>query len=625
MNINHNGSTTPACSKHLSLLNTSSSPTAASSLPSPPYSPPANRSTPPTSAHARGVSPNDATKALKATRRQSSISYVSSRVDVFSRHGASTHTTVADGLIGADTVLGTGGLFDGHKRTSRSMKRRTMAGLEELRGLNAVGETRAHRNTSTSGSVERAALTLAEKHADLLHAIAAAESRRLELTGQLAAVEGDLGELKRKWERIVNREPYHPTLPSSTPTASVVDGLKEGVRLLAAGLSDLSDLSSPIPSPAPPINIEDTTSVPRRHAQRVSDSSTSASTRSGVRRLSRSSVSSIWDEDVCLSSGIGTENNERNLMNQSRDKEVARERQEKVFRRRSRDLSHPPTAFTRHATSYNSTSTSVDLGRGSADLDATSDIVRGTSNLGMDASVTAVGISSSEIDADGTESPEAPSKNTLRINRSPPAPPSSMPGAGSLTVVGGGWGNVGRKLGGDVFSKSQKRASILLSDVSQSIVSALTPGPVATSPAPVPTSIPTPAPSLFPFPSSLRTPSSSSTSLRGSSVTSASSSFLTPSSNTSSPLTRSTNLHTRNHIPAPRPGSWLEDEEEDTVNAGRVMMPSVLAPTSASAPALKLSTASTSTSVGKTLNSLAPTKRGTATATSFDDDDDWNW
>lgn len=497
-----------------------------------------------------------------------------------------------------------------------------MAGLEELRGLNAIGEALPRvsvGSASTGGGVERAALTLAEKHADLLHAIAAAESRRLELTGQLAAVEGDLGELKRKWERIVNREPYHPTLPSSTPTVSVVDGLKEGVRLLAAGLSDMSDLSSPIPSPVPPTNTEETAGVPRRHAQRVSDSSMSTSTRSGVRRLSRSPVSCVGDEAMSLSSGIGAEISERHVMNQARDKEVSRARQEKVFRRRSRDISHPPTAFTRHATSYNSTSTSVDLGRGSVELDSTTEVVRGTPNSGMDASVTAVGISASEFDTDGSS--EIPNRNTLHSKCSPLAPPSSMPGVVSLTVAGGGWGNVGRKLGGDVFSKSQKRASILLSDVSQSIVSALTPGPVATSPAPVPTSIQTSAPSLFPFPSSLRGPSSSTTPLHRSLPSApVSSSLLTSSSNASSSLTRPTYLQTRTHTqaPTPRTNSWLEDEEdEDTVNAGRVMMPSVLTPTSASALA--------SAPVHKKSNSLAPTKGGTATVTATSFDDDWNW
>ncbi|KAG2356933.1 hypothetical protein BDR07DRAFT_1421905 [Suillus spraguei] len=169
-----------------------------------------------------------------------------------------------------------------------------------------------------------------------------------------------------------------------------------------------------------------------------------------------------------------------------------------------------------------------------------------------------------------------------------------MSGARSLAVTGSGWGNVGRKLGGDVFSKSQKRASILLSDVSQSIVSALNPGPVATSPH-------------------------HTTSLhRTLSSVSVSSSLRTPSSNANPPLTRSTHSHNRSHThaPAPRTNSWLEDEEdEDTVNAGRVMMPSVLTPTSASAP------------VHKTPSSVVPIKGGTATAMSSDDDDDddWNW
>ncbi|KIK39395.1 hypothetical protein CY34DRAFT_337181 [Suillus luteus UH-Slu-Lm8-n1] len=320
----------------------------------------------------------------------------------------------------------------------------------------------------------------------------------------------------------------------------------------------------------------------------------STSTRSGVRRLSRSPVSCVGDEAISLSSGIGAETNERHVMNQARDKEVLRARQQKVFRRRSRDISHPPTAFTRHATSYNSTSTSVDLGRGSMELDSTTEVVRGTPNSGMDIPVTAVCISASEFDTDGAGPSEISNRNTLHSKCSPLAPPSSIPGAVSLAVAGGGWGNVGRKLGGDVFSKSQKRASILLSDVSQSIVSALTPGPVATSPAPVPTSIQTSLPSA---------------------------SLLKPSSNASSPLTRPTHMRTRTHTqaPAPRTNSWLEDEEdEDTVNAGRVMMPSVLTPTSASALA--------SPPVHKKSNSLAPTKEGTAmvTATSFDDDD-WNW
>ncbi|KAG1721926.1 hypothetical protein EDB19DRAFT_1770461 [Suillus lakei] len=506
MNMNHNGSTTPASSKHLTLLNTSSSPTAASSLPSPPYSPPASRSTPPTSAHARGVSPNDATKALKATRRQSSISYVSSRVDVFSRHGdPRPQPSCAD-----------------YTRSGKPTHRRTPP------------------NASAIGSIDRVALTLAEKHADLLHAIAAAESKRLELTGQLAAVEGELGELKRKWERIVNREPPHPILPSSAPTASVVDGLKEGVRLLAAGLSDLSDLSSPIPSPAPPINTEETAGVPRRHAQRVSDSSTSTS---GVRQLSRSSVSSLWDEEISLSSGIGAEHSQRNATNQARDKEVSRARQEKssvgdhaIFLILRLHLRGMPLHIIARAPVW-----------------ILGEAVWNWTRLQMSLGVRPLQRWAYRL------------QSSMRTRR-----PHLCLASDRSPVTGGGWGSV-----------------VTLPNSLFSILCAFTPEHHP-----------------LPFPSSLRTPSSSITSLRSSSPSaSASSSLRTPSSNTSSPLTRSTYLHTRthSHVPAPRTNSWLEDEEEeDTVNAGRVMMPSAKRP-----------------------NSLALTKRGMAT--SFDDDDDWNW
>ncbi|KAG1854014.1 hypothetical protein F4604DRAFT_1686203 [Suillus subluteus] len=101
--------------------------------------------------------------------------------------------------------------------------------------------------------------------------------------------------------------------------------------------------------------------------------------------------------------------------------------------------------------------------------------------------------------------------------------------------------------------------------------------------------------------------SEKSLSIPGASV---SSSLRTPSSNASSPRMRLAYLHTRTHThaPAPRTNDWLEDEvDEDTVNAGRVMMPSVLTPTSPSA--------SPSASEHKTPDSLAPTKKETATTT----------
>jgi hypothetical protein len=255
--------------------------------------------------------------------------------------------------------------------------------------------------------------------------------------------------VKRKWERIINRE---PTLTTSNvhASASVVDGLKEGVRLLAAGLSDLSDITSPFPEPAPATNVEERAGVSMRHAQHESNSSISTPTRSRNGRLSTSSVSSGLGGDTSFGiGGKGAEDSEPCLRRKGQNDEVVRARQAKVFRRRSRDVSHPPPAFTRHATSYNSNSTSVDLA-------STLDFAQGTFIPVMDTPIAAMGTSTPGIcahDTDGPGSSGKPGKYAPRSNRSPTAtlpPPSSMPGVGSFTMVGEAWGNVGRKLGSEV-------------------------------------------------------------------------------------------------------------------------------------------------------------------------------
>ncbi|KAJ7236196.1 hypothetical protein C8J57DRAFT_1571050 [Mycena rebaudengoi] len=66
-------------------------------------------------------------------------------------------------------------------------------------------------------------LTLAEKHADLLHFIAQKESKCLELRDQLAAHEKELLTLKRKWERIVARgfsSPHNTSFPASASASA---------------------------------------------------------------------------------------------------------------------------------------------------------------------------------------------------------------------------------------------------------------------------------------------------------------------------------------------------------------------------------------------------------------------
>ncbi|KAG1839890.1 hypothetical protein DFJ58DRAFT_733112 [Suillus subalutaceus] len=85
---------------------------------------------------------------------------------------------------------------------------------------------------------------------------------------------------------------------------------------------------------------------------------------------------------------------------------------------------------------------------------------------------------------------------------------------------------------------------------------ALTPGPVATSPALVPTSTPS-----LPL-HTLKQHHRPTQIIPGASV---SSSLRKPSSNASSPRMRPTYLHTRTHThaPAPRTNGWLEDEEDE--------------------------------------------------------------
>ncbi|KAG6875014.1 hypothetical protein C0992_005556 [Termitomyces sp. T32_za158] len=89
------------------------------------------------------------------------------------------------------------------------------------------------------GQCERQPLTLVEKHSDLLHFIAQKESKCLELRSQLANLEAEIVQLKRKWERIVNRG-FNP--PASVPAAqgngAVLEGIVGGVgRFIAAGLA----------------------------------------------------------------------------------------------------------------------------------------------------------------------------------------------------------------------------------------------------------------------------------------------------------------------------------------------------------------------------------------------------
>ncbi|KAF8970371.1 hypothetical protein BDZ97DRAFT_90061 [Flammula alnicola] len=237
------------------------------------------------------------------SRRQSSISYIPSNSPSHARFSkrdsvdslnlglmrsplSSTYTTSANGGKSPGPGLARSSSLGGRgSRGSRS---------PAVGERSSTGSILANSNSDTAKGVahlkERPPVTLAEKHAELLHFIAQKESKCLELRSQLAVHEAELLQLKRKWERIVNRgfekalspnsasssttshlpsspspsssvppgfstspnntASYFPTLnPNNTnaPAAVVLEGIKEGVqgmsRLIAAGLGSIAQVN----------------------------------------------------------------------------------------------------------------------------------------------------------------------------------------------------------------------------------------------------------------------------------------------------------------------------------------------------------------------------------------------
>ncbi|KAH7924698.1 hypothetical protein BV22DRAFT_1129599 [Leucogyrophana mollusca] len=472
--------------------------------------------------------------AAKATRRQSSISYFSSRDETPSRPGA-------------------------HRRGfSRSISNTPDEAPRDATQANR--ESLSSASSSLSESRPRPPLTLTEKHADLLQFIAQKEAKCLELRSQLAVHEAELSQLKRKWERIVNRGferdsasgEYGVALSSGNgQSGAMLDGIKEGVqgvgRLIAAGLSDLS---------SPPSSTQSGIVPKTGHATQQSDSSvsTTSTAPSSFTRLSLSSASSVWEEPE--SSLLQESEAPQAHANDSADAQRAT----RMHRRRSRDCSQS-RSYSHAATSSISTSTAVDL------------LMRSPTSPSLSLPLNNFPVSSPPpADPPITSSKQA-KRESLRASAFPP--PSSMPGLGSLAVVGGSvppvssWvGSVGKKWEelqrGPTFTKNQKRASVLFADVSQSIASALSPSPGIS---------PSPGTSPLSSASSLSTPSSSLT-----------------------------------EVPVQTAACWLEDDEETVHGAGA--LGSVMIPSKSAQPA------------GMT----TPSKPVAAqTVSSGFDDDDWNW
>ncbi|KAG6856325.1 hypothetical protein H0H87_005526 [Tephrocybe sp. NHM501043] len=339
----------------------------------------------------------------------------------------------------------------------------------------------------------REPLTLVEKHSELLHFIAQKEAKCLELRSQLAAHEAELIQLKRKWERIVNRG-FMDSPSSSQANGAVLEGIVEGVqgvgRFIAAGLA-IGELSPAQASPSvlsPPLR--------PKHANSQSNSSVSTSATKST-RLSQSSVSSLG-EYTAHDHTKGDDDQTQILMvhdtgatpTMSPNPAFEHQRQQRIQRI---DPVSPPVL---DPLVLDAPPNSAKLlRRRSRGPDS-----RTAQPHEEDRVASSQSPSSSPLETMEAEKIEAARRlKRATINGTSFPPVSSIPGLAALTVgpasspVPSWVGSVGKKWEelqrGSTFSKNQKRASVLLSDVSQSIVSVLTSPPLTlTSPPPPPSS-----------------------------------------------------------------------------------------------------------------------------------------
>ncbi|KAJ8073633.1 hypothetical protein PM082_011911 [Marasmius tenuissimus] len=126
-----------------------------------------------------------------------------------------------------------------HERTRSGWKRETFAGsITPTSSLEDGSSPSADEGKQDGGAQATTPLTLAEKHADLLHFIAQKESKCLDLRTQLATHEAELLQLKKKWERIVERSfsrthpssAYNPGLSSVNPTSTATSDSGQSIH-----------------------------------------------------------------------------------------------------------------------------------------------------------------------------------------------------------------------------------------------------------------------------------------------------------------------------------------------------------------------------------------------------------
>ena len=278
---------------------------------------------------------------------------------------------------------------------------------------------------------ENAPLTLAEKcvyhspisqrqpltnhitrHADLLRFIAQKEAKCMELRTQLASQEAELVQLKRKWEKIVNRGfdrvyAANGIAPPQSTSGPVLEGIKEGVqevsRMIAVGLGEYGS--------GPPNSTNPVSAPSRTHSTHQSTSSVTTSN-SGSTRLSNSSAnSSIVEDDFSLElSGEG--------------EGWGKKDQPRI----SEDVSQSPTC-----TPILEDSTAVDISEVNLDEDKISKTLRRRSR---------------DVPSEATgRVPSKLGQARQREGKPPMLPTSSMPGLGTLPSGTPSWvlGTVGKK------------------------------------------------------------------------------------------------------------------------------------------------------------------------------------
>ncbi|TFK21747.1 hypothetical protein FA15DRAFT_758526 [Coprinopsis marcescibilis] len=368
-------------------------------------------------------------------------------------------------------------------------------------------------------------ITLAEKHAELLHFIAQKEAKCLELRSQLAGHEEELLQLKRKWERIVNRGVERDNLATSSqshnysngstlmslasPTMAL-EGFKEGVqemsRLLSAGLSS-GGASRSGPSRSPSATSSPAAFSPKtlpRHAANDSNSSSSTSKTTATssskasHRLSQCSSATSYDghEDqddtvkgnaVSVSKNGGVHNSPQELIitDTGATPTVSPNPaflEQKERRRRRKDKAEADKATTRKG----------DDNEDVWEMWGTEEVTGSQESLSSNSFLHSQTSSSSNI-SPRSSNPKIPTQSASRAVSLPVAQPpgysttSSIAGLSNLASQAhmSAWmGSVGKKLGElqnsttmSNLSKSQKRASLIISDMSQSIASVLIDAP----------------------------------------------------------------------------------------------------------------------------------------------------